>query len=106
MKLQILTAILATTLGASVSAQSESDMLENLTAVLASEHICNFNVNREMVGISVNAMFGDPATVAPGGRHWPEIQRNMSRIESLTETNSGRQSFCRSTKSSLSAFFD
>ncbi len=92
--------------GLNVSAQSKSDMLENMTAVLASEYICGFSVNQQMVSISVSTLFGDAATVSPGGAHWPEMQRNIKRVKKLTKTDSGRRSFCASTKSNLSAFFD
>lgn len=99
-------ALAATVLTSTAGAQSQSDMLENLTAVLASEYICGFNVNQEFVAVSVYSLFGDPASVSPGGKHWPEIQRNMARVEELTSTSVGRRSFCNSTRSNLSAFFD
>lgn len=92
-------------LGTPVKAQNQSDMLENLTAVLAAEQVCNFNVDQSMLEMSIYSLFGDPATVSPGGKHWPEIQRNMARIKSLTATSDGRRGFCRTTRSNLSAFF-
>ncbi|MCD1627035.1 hypothetical protein K7H22_13620 [Seohaeicola saemankumensis] len=100
------TAMVALLYGAVASAQSQSDHLENLTAVMAGEQICGFTVNQQILEIAVVSLFGDPASVSPGGKHWPEIQKNISRVQGLTATSSGRRSFCNTTKANLSAFFN
>lgn len=105
MKFVVVTAV-AMLFGTLASAQSQSDKIENLTAVMAGEQICGFTVNQQVLSIAVVSLFGDPSTVSPGGKRWPEIERNIDRIEALTESTSGRRSFCNSTRSSLSAFFN
>jgi hypothetical protein len=88
------------------AAQSRSESLENLSAIAASPPICGFKVNETIVTMAVNSLFDSPADVSPGGKYWPDIQRNMRRIHALTSTEPGRQSFCNRVRTNLSAFFD
>ena len=87
-------------------AQANSDVLENIAAVAASRNVCNFKVNEQIYEMAINTLAGGSENVSPGGRHWPDIKRNMERIKILTQTSEGRQSFCRRVGRDLSSFFD
>ncbi|GEM_PF-6995780 len=109
MKRSILAAAITIGLAASAntaSAMNQSDALENIASVMAAQEVCGFTVNQDILQIAVQSTFGSVDSVAPGGEHWPEMRTNMSRIQMLTDTESGRASFCARVRSDLSAFFD
>lgn len=89
-----------------VPAYGSEDAIENLASIVASESVCGYTVNRQMLEIATVTLIGDPESVAPGGTLWPQMQRNMSRIKNLTNTPDGRRSFCQRVRADLSAFFD
>jgi hypothetical protein len=109
MKRSILTVTIAMGLMTSIntaSAMNQSDALENIASVMAAQEVCGFTVNQDILQIAIQSTFGSVDSVAPGGEHWPKMRTNMSRIHMLTDTESGRASFCARVRSDLSAFFD
>lgn len=85
---------------------ADSDAIENFSAIVASESVCGFKVNQQMLEVAVVSLFGDPSRVAPGGELYPEVERNFARIAALTDTPEGRASFCNRVKTEMSAFYD
>ncbi len=105
MKKLSLAVISVVAFSASASADT-TDSLENVAAIAAAPAVCGYKVNNEMVGTAVNSLFSDPSELNPGGRHYPELQKNLQRIKNLTATEEGTKSFCARVSKDLSAFFD
>ncbi|MZR31505.1 hypothetical protein [Sneathiella litorea] len=89
-----------------VQADTVSRTIENLSAVLASKSLCGFNVNMQIVKIAGDAALGDVKKMAEGGRYYVDMLENMDRISRLTNTASGKASFCNTVRTELSAFID
>ena len=89
-----------------VAESDPNDAIENVAAIAASQDMCGFDANEEMVEVAIRSLIGDPRDVQEGGRYWPYMETNFKRIIQLTSTDSGRQSFCARVKRDLSAFFD
>lgn len=101
------TLCLALVFGSTGVAKSDpNDAIENVAAIAASQNVCGFNANEEMVEVAIRSLIGDPRDIKEGGRYWPNMRTNFNRIIQLTSTDSGRLSFCARVKRDLFSFFD
>jgi hypothetical protein len=87
-------------------AAARGGIIENVTAVIASQSICGFAVNQNLLLLTMEAGNVSPADLQTGGKYEKEVAANKSRILALTSTPEKKKSFCRTVKSELSAMFD
>ncbi len=87
-------------------ARASSDVIENITSVIASQSLCSFNVNQDMLLAVMGNAGVTPADLQAGGLYGKEVASSKARIARLSSTEEGKRSLCRTIKSNLSAMFD
>jgi len=79
----------------------QKNFVRNTAALLASEELCQYTVNMEMLGLTFPVYSLKPDDIAPGGRLHEELLRNKKHIAAATQDDAGRGSFCDRVKQQL-----
>jgi uncharacterized protein (DUF342 family) len=87
-------------------AGAKENIVENATAAAASEKICGFKVNQDVLLITMQAVGVSPKDLRADGMYADEVSQHRERISRLTATEPQRRSFCSTIKAELSAIFD
>jgi hypothetical protein len=104
---RVLAGLLFTAIGSTqAQARASASFIENITSVLAAQSLCGFTVNKDVLLTVMSNEGISPTDLQVGGMYNKEVDSNTARIVSLSSTEEGKRSFCRSIKSNLSSMFN
>lgn len=105
MKNLVISAAIALTVAASTShaqTQQERDkFLQNTAILMASEHLCGFQIKPETLANTFHAFGVKPEDIEPGGKYNDKIERTKKHIAAATSTEQGLKNYCGKVRSQL-----
>lgn len=82
------------------------NVIENVVALQVAQGQCGTKINYGMLATVMNAVNIRPDDLVRGGKYYPSVERNQTRVRGLIATEAGKTSFCRTVRTELSAMLD